>query len=504
MSQAAFGVPENAFDDTITDGEPAFDRLIHAIPHPTAAPAPRTPKRVDWTDSYRTRLFLTDAAIVTLAMSTSALIDHGNGFHPERVIYILLSGALWYAALSAFDSRNPRSVGTGVNEYKALIDATVAFLGVLVIAALAFNSDIRRGDLIPAVPLGFVALVAGRWVWRQWLARQRKKGRYLSRVVLVGSPSTLVHTAAQLNSHVDAGYLVVGSIVPELHILDGGDDDALFVQLRTMLGAERADTVMFTSSDYLTPDRMRRLSWELERGSHRLVLSPSLNDVVGSRIQTQPVAGLPLIHIEAPTYTGPQRVAKRAIDLLGSAVLLVIFAPLLIVVAVCVKVGSRGPVFYVQERVGHTGSPFGILKFRSMVHNADAKLGALLLAQGTDATPLFKIRSDPRVTRVGALIRRYSIDELPQLLNVFRGEMSLVGPRPQRPAEVALYDSTARRRLAVRPGMSGLWQVSGRSRLSWQEALRLDLYYIENWSLAADLVILWRTARAVVGSDGAY
>jgi exopolysaccharide biosynthesis polyprenyl glycosylphosphotransferase len=271
-----------------------------------------------------------------------------------------------------------------------------------------------------------------------------------------------------------------------------------------VLRSENADTVMFTSSDHLTPERMRRLSWELERGGQRLILSPSLNDVAGRRIQTQPVAGLPLIHIEAPTYTGPQRVVKRAIDLVGSAFLLVVLSPLLVVAAIAVKATSRGPVFYVQERIGRTGNSFGILKFRSMVRDADARLGELLAAQGTGSSPLFKIHEDPRLTRVGRVLRRYSIDELPQLLNVFRGEMSLVGPRPQRPAEVALYDNAARRRLAVRPGMSGLWQVSGRSRLSWEEALRLDLYYIENWSLAADLVILWRTARAVVGSDGAY
>ncbi|MCU1558921.1 MAG: sugar transferase [Microbacteriaceae bacterium] len=495
MSQAVFDAPESA------TGEP-----VGRIRHPAIAAVGTARNRANWASRYRARLVATDIVIVVLAMSSSILVPHATG-NQLRLPFIALGCALWLSALAVFESRNSRTIGTGATEYKAIIDATLVFLGVLVIAALLFDTNVRRSDVIPALPLGLGLLLLGRWGWRQWLRRERTAGRSLSRVVLVGSPGTIAHTASQLSRHPDAGYLVVGSIVPD-HLVDGEADETgderLFENLVSVLRLEDADTVMVTSSDQLTPQRMRRLSWQLERGSHRLVITPSLTDVAGSRIQTQPVAGLPLIHIEAPNYTGVQRLVKRIVDIVGSSLLLAIFAPALLMIALLIKSTSQGPVFYVQERIGRSTQPFGILKFRSMIVDADAALAALLATQGTEGTPLFKIQSDPRLTPIGAILRRFSLDELPQLVNVLRGEMSLVGPRPQRPAEVALYDNTARRRLAVRPGMTGLWQVSGRSRLGWDESLRLDLYYIENWSLTADLMILWRTFKAVVSSDGAY
>jgi exopolysaccharide biosynthesis polyprenyl glycosylphosphotransferase len=260
----------------------------------------------------------------------------------------------------------------------------------------------------------------------------------------------------------------------------------------------RADTVINTSSDELTPVRVRELSWSLEPGRQHLIVAPSLTDVGGPRIHTRPVAGLPLIHVETPRYEGRKRFSKRAFDILGSGLILLVASPILLVVALLVKFTSPGPVLYRQERIGLNGEPFNMLKFRSMRVNADAELAALLAQQGTSDRPLFKVQNDPRLTRVGATLRKFSLDEFPQLINVFRGDMSLVGPRPQREGEVALYDSAAKRRLIVQPGMTGLWQVSGRSALSWEDAIRLDLYYVENWSLMGDVIILWRTIRAVV------
>lgn len=490
MSQIRFDVPERESDDS--SGAPR--RLA------TNAPAPiRNPH---WTRQYRRRLIATDTVIVLAAMLSPIVILQKNA--DGRALFTGIATVLWLAALTVFDSRSSRTMGSGANEYKAVIDATLVFLGVLVIAALALGTEIGRSDIVPALPLGLVALLLSRWGWRQWLRRRRITGQYVSRVVLFGSNSTINHTSVQLSRHPDAGYLVVSTVVPDLHLSDSATDEQLFGELELAMRRFGADTVMVTSSDHLTPDRMRRLSWHLEHSAHRLVISPSLNEVAGSRIQTQPIAGLPLIHIERPNYTGPQRVVKRGVDVVGSLGLLIVLSPVFVIVAVLNKLLSPGPVFYQQERIGRRSQSFSILKFRSMVVDADARLDALLAEQGDGATPLFKLKADPRLTPIGAILRRYSIDELPQLINVLRGDMSLVGPRPQRPAEVALYDTTATRRLAVRPGMSGLWQVSGRSRLSWDEALRLDLYYIENWSLAADLVILWRTAKAVVSSDGAY
>lgn len=234
-----------------------------------------------------------------------------------------------------------------------------------------------------------------------------------------------------------------------------------------------------------------------------MILAPALTDVAGPRIHTQPVAGLPLIHVSTPKLTGGKKVAKRSFDLIIAGLLVALLSPLFLLLALMVKLTDGGPVFYRQERIGLRGTTFHMLKFRSMRVDADAQLHALLAAQGSGNTPLFKVENDPRITPLGRILRKYSLDELPQLLNVLGGSMSLVGPRPQREGEVALYDDAAHRRLYVSPGMSGLWQVSGRSNLSWEESIRLDLYYVENWSLMGDVVILFKTFKAVFASTGA-
>ena len=235
------------------------------------------------------------------------------------------------------------------------------------------------------------------------------------------------------------------------------------------------------------------------------MVAPSLTDIGGPRIHTRPVQGLPLIHVETPTYSGRKLYTKRAFDLVGSGLLTVALSPVLLVLAVLVKATSPGPVFFLQERVGLNGGTFPMVKFRSMVVDAEARLqelSALDRAEGNDV--LFKMRNDPRVTKVGAFMRRYSLDEVPQLFNVLMGEMSLVGPRPPLAREVERYDVHVHRRFLVKPGMTGLWQVSGRSDLSWEDSVRLDLFYVENWSLVSDILILLKTARAVVRSEGAY
>jgi exopolysaccharide biosynthesis polyprenyl glycosylphosphotransferase len=231
-------------------------------------------------------------------------------------------------------------------------------------------------------------------------------------------------------------------------------------------------------------------------------MAPSLTDISGPRIHMRPVAGLPLVHIETPRFEGSKQARKRALDIVGSLSLIAVLMPLIASVALAVKLTSSGPLFYRQTRIGINGKPFGMIKFRSMVVNAHDQLAELLAAQGTSGTPLFKITDDPRITPIGRFMRKYSIDEVPQLFNVLRGDMSLVGPRPQVAGEVELYDEAARRRLNVKPGMTGLWQVSGRSTLSWEDAIRLDLYYVENWSFTGDLALLARTVQAVVAPGG--
>jgi exopolysaccharide biosynthesis polyprenyl glycosylphosphotransferase len=261
--------------------------------------------------------------------------------------------------------------------------------------------------------------------------------------------------------------------------------------------------VACTSSWRLGSGGLRRLGWALEGQDVDLVVSPGLTDVAGPRVLTRPVAGLSLLHVEAPVFAGPQLAVKTAIDRIAAAVLLTLLSPLFALVAVLIRRDHGGPVFFRQERVGKGGTTFPMLKFRTMKVGAEAMLPSLL-DRSEGQGPLFKLRDDPRITHIGATLRRYSLDELPQLVNVLRGQMSLVGPRPPLASEVETYGSDVRRRLLVKPGMTGLWQINGRSDLSWDESVRFDLYYVENWSVMSDLIILWRTGRAVRHSSGAY
>ncbi|CAN5346797.1 sugar transferase [soil metagenome] len=423
--------------------------------------------------------------------------------------YLFFSAALvvaWMVALTASGSRDTRILGTDSTEYRRVVNSTLLLFGGIGVFAAMTQTDIARGYLLTAFPLGLALLLLSRWAWRRWLHVRRRRGEFSFRVLIIGSTEGVRDLAASLAIRPDAGYRVIGALVTDgvSGTIEGFP--VLRVTRRTLfqrLGDFNQDTVIVVGSDELDAEGINELSWRLDAGQ-QLVVAPQLVGVAGSRIHTRPVAGLPLIHVETPSYDGPKRFAKRAFDVAGSGALLLLLAPLFAVTAVLIKLASPGPVFYRQERIGMSGEPFHILKLRSMVTGADTRLGDLLAAQGKGATPLLRFPHDPRITPIGRVIRRYSIDELPQLFNVFRGDMSLVGPRPQVEGEVRLYDSKASRRLAVKPGMSGLWQVSGRSNLSWEDSIRLDLYYVENWSVTSDLVILLRTARAVLAHDGAY
>ena len=248
---------------------------------------------------------------------------------------------------------------------------------------------------------------------------------------------------------------------------------------------------------------MRELSWSLEPGRQHLVVAPSLTDIGGPRIHTRPVAGLPLIHVETPRYEGMKLYTKRGFDLVGSALLILLLSPFLAIIGIAIRLSTPGTVLFRQDRVGINGHQFKMLKFRSMVTDAEAQLAGLReLSEGNAV--MFKMKDDPRITPIGKFLRRFSLDELPQLFNVFGGSMSLVGPRPPLEKEVSEYENHVHRRFLVKPGVTGLWQVSGRSNLSWEDTVRLDLYYVENWSMTGDVAILWRTAKAVLAREGAY
>jgi len=266
-----------------------------------------------------------------------------------------------------------------------------------------------------------------------------------------------------------------------------------------------ADTVLITSANELSTGTVRSLSWQLEPGRQHLIVAPSLTDIGGPRLHARPVAGLPLVHVETPRYQGGKLHAKRTFDVLAAGALIVVLSPVLIAVALAVRFASPGGVFFRQERVGLSGERFNMLKFRSMYEDAEERLLELAAADRDSGNAvMFKMKDDPRVTGIGKLLRRFSLDELPQLFNVVRGDMALVGPRPPLDREVEQYADTVHRRFLVKPGITGLWQVSGRSDLTWDETVRLDLFYVENWTLTGDLTILLKTVRAVLKSEGAY
>lgn len=490
-------------------GEYPAGQLVAA---PAATPAGAESTSAQWQRSYSLGLLITDLlSIVWVVFGTQIA---WFGMEAPTVIvgmdvpiaYTTASAAiclLWTTVLSLNGSRSFRVTGVGFEEYKRVIEASFMLFACIAIAAYLFQWSIARGYLLIALPAGVTVLIVTRWLWRQWLSAKRERGAFSQRVLLVGSEESVRHVALELSRTPHAGYRVVAACVP------GRDDGAEIPGTGTpVIGGldaitdalERvsADTVIITSSDELPAGRVKEISWSLERGRRHLVLAPSLVDIAGPRIHTRPVAGLPLIHVETPNLSAGQRAVKRATDILLSATMLLALSPLLAVLAALVRATTPGPALFRQERVGRAGRPFRMLKFRSMVVDAEERLHAVRGQQDHGNAVMFKMRDDPRVTRVGAWMRRYSLDELPQLINVLRGQMSLVGPRPPLPREVEQYATHVHRRFLVKPGITGLWQVSGRSSLSWEDTVRLDLSYVENWSLLGDLLILLRTARAVI------
>lgn len=463
-----------------------------------------SPRRSTWQRRYARLVVVVDALVVVIAVVGTQLLWLGP--HPVDVAsvavdYTTVSVGLclaWLLALGLWGSRHPRVVGYGVTEYRLVLAASTQVFGIVAIAAYLTSADLSRGYFLLSLPVGSAALLGGRVLCRRWLAGKRRSGAMGARVVLVGADEENARVAAELARQPAAGLHVVG-VRPLARVSSGPtwterQADLLREQLRVL----DADSVLVSGGALLDSHDIRRIGWSLDPGRQHLIVAVNLTDVAGPRLHTRPVAGLPLVHIETPQYSARQRVLKRAFDIVGAGTLVLLLSPILLVLAGLVRASGPGPILYRQERVGQGGSHFGMLKFRSMVDGADARLHGLLAAQGRDGTPLFKIDNDPRITPVGRWLRKYSLDELPQLFNVLGGQMSLVGPRPQRDAEVEFYDDDAHRRLIVRPGMSGLWQVSGRSALAWDDAIRLDLFYVENWSFIGDLVILARTFKAVV------
>lgn len=471
-----------------------------------------------WRQGYGLRLRATDFSIIVSVVVAAFLFRFGFDDPAERdghgqLGYLWLSLLIitvWMVDLEICRSRESRVYGIGVMEYRRIIHSTVRVFGTIAIFMVIFKLDVIRGYFAIALPLGLIMLIAGRWIWRKWLAKERGKGNYLSDVVVMGNALDVEYVIRQLRSNLGAGYRVAGAALSSL------DKDmelrppwhkipvlSTMADISRVVAITGADAVIVAGPLPGGPEAIQRLGWQLEDMNTELVLASNLTNVAGPRVHFRPVEGLPLMHVELPQYSGGKHIFKRAMDVCLAASALLVLLPVLVALAIIVRIDSPGPAFFHQERVGRNGEPFKMYKFRSMSVDAEDRLTDLVDANEGKGL-LFKMAHDPRVTKCGSWMRKYSLDELPQFFNVLLGNMSLVGPRPPLSSEVEQYEKPTHRRLLIKPGITGLWQVSGRSDLQWDEAVRLDLYYVENWSFMGDVIILWRTFRAVRSPVGAY
>ncbi|SEB24689.1 exopolysaccharide biosynthesis polyprenyl glycosylphosphotransferase [Mycobacterium sp. 283mftsu] len=475
--------------------------------------------RTVWQPHYARRVLITDAATIVLAMLFAQWVRFGGaGYGPSASMlytgYSLALACLWLGVLTLHHARSASILGCGIEEYRRVVAASFWTFGVIAIVALLARLEIARGYLALAFPLGTIGLLIGRKLWRRRVRARRQAGECLTSVLAIGDRDAIAVLATELMNDPGDGYVVVGAGIP-------GDPDArgdvirigdrvipIFGDENDALGAlgDRcaADTVALTDAEHFGVAGIQRLTWRLEASDVDLVVSPGLLDVAGARLAMRPVAGMPLLHVEKPQYHGAKSFLKKAFDFGFALAALIGTAPLLVLAAIAIKVTSRGPVFYRSERIGLDGEPFTMIKFRSMVVDAEERLEDLLPSNEMAGGVMFKMRDDPRVTLVGKVLRRYSIDELPQFINVLKQDMSVVGPRPPLRREVETYNGDIRRKLLVKPGVTGLWQISGRSNLTWDKAVRLDLSYVDNWSMLTDVGIILKTVSVVARGDGAY
>lgn len=470
---------------------------------------------------WRRNIFLVLLTLDALIITGSVIAAYVGRFsldgpfesRSSGVIYAFMTAFLivgWLAALVGYQTYNIDTLAIGTDEYRGVISATVVTFGLFAIVSVLLRWYVARGFLGIALPLGLFLLLLERWLVRNWILSRRRRSMFVDGVIIVGSPQEVRYVAEGIARSPEAG-LIVRAVatdttdVPTFELANG----VVVPQagrIRDVVEAVPrfgANTVIVAGHNRVNRVQLRELGWALEGTNIRLALASRMTDVAGPRIHWRPIEGLPLMSVEVPRYTGLKFTLKRIFDFMASLTLLLLFSPILIILAIAVKLDSKGPVLFRQTRVGVNGSLFKMTKFRSMVVDAEERL-TKLQADNEGSGVLFKMKDDPRITRVGKFIRRYSLDELPQLFDVLSGSMSLVGPRPPLPKEVEAYEHHVHRRLNVKPGITGPWQVGGRSNLSWEESVRKDLYYVENWSLAGDIVILFKTVRAVVAKDGAY
>jgi exopolysaccharide biosynthesis polyprenyl glycosylphosphotransferase len=478
-------------------------------------PLVQASSRSNWRRTYVRGLVVGDAAAVTLANLFAVFARFGgdarSGIHGLGYSIIALGIAgFWLINLFAGRAYELRFLGSGSEEYKRVGGASVRLIALVALVALFAKVDLARGFLLISLGVGTGLLLLNRRVARQRLSEHRNRGEWSHRVLIVGTMESVAELVAELDREPGAGLHAVAACVAAApaQILHVGDRQVPVVStlsdIATVARRVEADTIAVTNASGITSQVVRRLAWQLEGSDVDLVVAPALTNVAGPRISIRPVAGLPLLHVEEPEIAGVRYLLKEMIERTFAVMVgLLLLIPALVIAAL-IRADSSGSVLFRQRRVGRNGQEFEVLKFRSMYLNAESRLTDVRERNIHREGPMFKDPEDPRITKTGRWLRRYSIDELPQLWNVIRGQMALIGPRPPLPSEVAVYGNDVKRRLMVKPGMTGLWQVSGRSDLSWEESVRLDLHYVENWSLAMDMMILIRTVRTVLAGQGAY
>jgi exopolysaccharide biosynthesis polyprenyl glycosylphosphotransferase len=414
------------------------------------------------------------------------------------------AAAVFVVAVSVAQGYRQELLGDGPREFQAVLRSSAALAVILMVLGFILGIDVPRVAVLVGVPALAALACLARHLHRRRLHVSRQEGTAMMSTIIVGDRTSARRVISDLAPAAYHGYRVDGVSLPDpsgVVAIDGvpvvgGTADVVQVV------ADRAAEVVIVTGSSLSGDALRRLSWALGRAGAHMVVAPDIVEVSGPRLTVRPTAGLSLLEVEVDA---PRRrlVAKSVIDVSLATVGLLLVLPILLGAALVIRLTSAGPALFRQTRVGVDGAPFTIWKLRTMYVDADARRDALIAGnQGKGV--LFKMHSDPRVTPVGRVLRRFSVDELPQLWNVVRGDMSLVGPRPPLESEVREYEDQVHRRLRVKPGLTGLWQVSGRSDLDWDESVRLDLRYVDNWSVAMDLLILWKTGRAVLGGSGAY
>jgi exopolysaccharide biosynthesis polyprenyl glycosylphosphotransferase len=459
-----------------------------------------------WSKDYLRRAALADLGCVVVGVFVAAQLRFGEHVTGTYVALSLALPGLWLAAVALAGGYDDRFIGTGSDEYRKILNAGVGLTAAVAIFSYLVNIDLSRAYVLIALPTVTLLDLVARYKLRKRLHRLRDAGRCMLSVVAVGHESAVADLVKELGRDHYHGLTVVGACVAHPAVgaevagvpLYGGLDD-----VPAAVRAFGADTVAVLACPEMDGIRLRSLAWELEKTGTDLCVSPALLDVAGPRTTIRQTAGLTLLHVDHPQLSGFRVFVKDLFDRSMAAAALILLAPLLLVLAVTIRLHDRGPALFTQVRVGKDGRMFRIYKFRTMVVDAEKRRNQLLDSNDTDGV-LFKLRNDPRVTAVGVHLRRWSIDELPQLFNVLLGQMSLVGPRPALPDEAARYAEHVRRRLVVKPGLTGLWQVNGRSDLNWEESVRLDLRYVENWSFVLDLQILWKTISVMVRGSGAY